>query len=365
MIHRFRFLWLRRLRRRVSHKDNDVVGNGTKRNSEVKDLNKDVQKLLWKNKMKFPKADSLLKSLGLMGSVKSKVRKRSKSRKSMMIMSRKSMMVMPLMVLMRVVVVMGAMIRLENWIVLWMAKDKTKEVRPLKKAKSVVEENGCIVEEVNVWPEIVETDGSLKKLIDFRGKLYLTPLTTVGNLPFRRVCKALGADVSCGEMVMCTNLLQGQASEWALLRRHSSEDLFGVQVCGAYPDTVMGCPIDIVVNKGAGSSLLTKAMQMKSIIEAASGTVEKPITVKVRTAYFEGKNRIDSLIADIGNWGASGITIHGRSRQQSYSKRAAWDYIFRCVKKASDSWQVLGNGDVFSYVDWTSTSLTAPSFLHA
>ncbi|XP_020538784.1 tRNA-dihydrouridine(47) synthase [NAD(P)(+)]-like isoform X2 [Jatropha curcas] len=391
-----------------THEDSvAVAGNGEsvqKKGFEINGLKKDVQKLLWKNKMRFPKADAKLKCLGLMGPGNSRVKRRDDEGADQTLAN-------------------GSHVTAENGCeVVNDLSDKSKcssempiednaadgmtsdETRPLKKKKSV-EEKCCHSGEANELsvlekgggnssiPELevvadgafTETDASLKthprekKLFDFRGKLYLAPLTTVGNLPFRRVCKVLGADVTCGEMAMCTNLLQGQASEWALLRRHSSEDLFGVQICGAYPDTVartvelidkecmvdfidinMGCPIDIVVNKGAGSSLLTKPMRMKNVIEAASGTVDRPITVKVRTGFFEGKNRIDSLIADIGNWGANAVTVHGRTRQQRYSKLADWDYIYQCARKAPESLQVLGNGDIFSYTDWNNHKSDCP-----
>ncbi|KAI0520252.1 hypothetical protein KFK09_007723 [Dendrobium nobile] len=386
----------------------------SKKSSEINVLKKDLQKLLWKNKFSFPKADYQLKVLGLKGGKSTN----SKAGNGQLDNNPENSDVLNDLHADEVddTCISADEIRRSPW----EAAEKElssvvsgfDESRPLKKVKSLVDghvkdnwsSEATYVgtsEQRNDIPETNLLDGRdgassirlcssisdlnlkpharEKKLIDFSRKLYLAPLTTVGNLPFRRICKTLGADITCGEMALCTNLLQGQASEWALLRRHSSEDIFGVQICGAYPDSVartvelidqhcevdfidinMGCPIDIIVNKGAGSSLLTKPMRMKSIIQAASGTTVVPLTIKVRTGFFEGRNRIDSLISNIYDWGAGAITVHGRSRQQRYSKLSDWNYIYQCTNKAPADLQVLGNGDIFSYCDYNKHMSDCP-----
>eukprot|EP00123_Amoebidium_parasiticum_P014772 comp22637_c0_seq1/m.34842 comp22637_c0_seq1/g.34842 ORF comp22637_c0_seq1/g.34842 comp22637_c0_seq1/m.34842 type:complete len:362 (-) comp22637_c0_seq1:417-1502(-) len=211
-----------------------------------------------------------------------------------------------------------------------------------------------------------------KKKLDWQGKTYLAPLTTVGNLPFRYICKSFGVDITCGEMAMATNLLQGQQSEWALLRRHPSEDFFGVQVCGGYADTMCrvaelidekcsvdfidincGCPIDIVFQKGMGSGLLDKQRRLESVVRGMAMSSECAITVKLRTGVAKQPLSwtAHNLIPKCYQWGASAVTLHGRSREQRYTKQADWDYVKRACPEDTTTMPFFGNGDVMSWED--------------
>lgn len=215
--------------------------------------------------------------------------------------------------------------------------------------------------------DVVKLRQCEKKKVDFKDKLYLAPLTTVGNLPFRRVCKRLGADITCGEMAMTTNLLQGGQGEWALVRRHPSEDIFGVQLCGGYPDSMsktvelinskcnvdfidinMGCPIDLVFKKGEGSALMGRLNKLEKIIRGMVEVSDIPITIKMRTGIYENKNTAHKVVPLVKEWGVSAVSLHGRTREQRYTKDADWEYIDECAQLASPI-PFFGNGDILSF----------------
>ena len=187
------------------------------------------------------------------------------------------------------------------------------------------------------------------KPIDFKNKICIAPLTTVGNLPFRRICVEFGADVTCSEMILTGNFLRSQASEWALLRRHPCEKIFGIQLASAKPDELMsvteilrremkvdfvdlnaGCPIDVLEKMGAGAALLQRPTKLKRLLTAMLDASETlPIVCKLRVG--EKENTLHKLIPEFqalqgrrGNH-LNALTIHGRTKIARYTKLADWE----------------------------------------
>ncbi|XP_054270481.1 tRNA-dihydrouridine(47) synthase [NAD(P)(+)]-like isoform X2 [Macrosteles quadrilineatus] len=224
-----------------------------------------------------------------------------------------------------------------------------------------------------------KSEGSEKKKIDWKDKLILAPLTTLGNLPFRRVCKEFGADVTVSEMAMASCLLQGKPQEWALTKRHGSEDIFGVQVCGGntnvmtrcaqllqeqtnidFIDINVGCPIDLVYNQGAGSGLLNKKKALFSIVKSMKSVIDVPLSVKTRIGVYSSKPVAHTMMRDLVDAGADVVMVHGRSKEQRYTKLADWEYIEQCAQAAAPT-PLVGNGDILSYEDYDLVREKSPT----
>jgi tRNA-dihydrouridine synthase 3 len=258
----------------------------------------------------------------------------------------------------------------------------------------------------------------------------LAPLTTQGNMPYRRLCVDLGCQLTWSEMAMGMPLVQGERGEWALMKAHESEisapkflgkgsvvqgydnatDMkFGAQIAANKPwlaaktvevlteycpklraiDLNCGCPINLVCEKGSGSALLDQESKLESILRGMSYvSKETPITVKIRMGTKDNNPTATKLIKRLvlggyeavesgkGTSGVAAITLHGRSKQQRYSRSADWSYIAECSSlikrlKKEKAAQVdtiaevdprdlpngghvyfVGNGDCYSHEDY-------------
>lgn len=126
-------------------------------------------------------------------------------------------------------------------------------------------------------------------------------------------------------------------------------------------DLNIGCPIDLIFSQGAGSALIRRTNILESIVRSCSDVLkDTPFTVKTRTGIYSNKNVAHELVPKFESWGASAVTIHGRSREQRYTKNSDWQYIEQCAKEAK-SIPIIGNGDILSYEDYLEIKKVAPT----
>jgi tRNA-dihydrouridine synthase 3 len=124
------------------------------------------------------------------------------------------------------------------------------------------------------------------------------------------------------------------------------------QTDARFVDINMGCPIDSICNKGMGAMLMGRPARICELVRAASAVLRPRgvlLSVKLRMSVEDRNPVAHKIVPALAGWGAALCTLHGRSRQQRYSRMADWDYIGTCA--AASSVPLIGNGDVFSHED--------------
>jgi tRNA-dihydrouridine synthase B len=196
-----------------------------------------------------------------------------------------------------------------------------------------------------------------------RVPLYLAPMAGVSESPFRRLCRAFGADVVVTEFLSAEGIRRENEATIAKLRFGPDERPIGVQIFGADPvamgeaaglvtevfapefiDINFGCPVKKVVRRNGGSGCLKDLTLTETVIRSVVARTHLPVTVKIRSGWSEDMRDPVSIARRCQDAGARALTLHPRTRAQMYTGAARWDEIAAVVEALEIP--VIGNGDI-------------------
>ncbi len=184
----------------------------------------------------------------------------------------------------------------------------------------------------------------------------------VTDLPFRQLCRQLGAGLTVSEMITSdTRLWKSRKSQQRLIHKDEPSPR-SVQIAGSIPEMMadaaqqnvelgaeiidinMGCPAKKVCKRAAGSALLQDETLVAEILTAVVSAVNVPVTLKIRTGWDE-QNRNALNIARIAeDAGIQALAVHGRTRACRFKGQAEYDTIAEVVQQISIP--VFANGDI-------------------
>ena len=200
--------------------------------------------------------------------------------------------------------------------------------------------------------------------LEFPNNLVLAPMAGVTDLPFRQLCKRMGAGMTVSEMVASNPSLRNSRKSQQRLQHSQEPQPICVQIVGNDPqqmaeaarynvtmgaaliDINMGCPAKKVYRKQAGSALLANEPLVRSILETVVAAVDVPVTLKIRTGTSPQRRNAVEIAKIAQDSGIQALAVHGRTRADKFNGDAEYETIRNVCQTVSIP--VLANGDIHS-----------------
>lgn len=198
--------------------------------------------------------------------------------------------------------------------------------------------------------------------IDIDTPLCLAPMEDVTELPFRLICKRLGADIVYTEFTASEGIIREAPRIMEKIQINEEERPVGIQIFGWRPEAMAGaaqaveklnpdfidincgCWVKNHVNRHEGAGLLRDLPLFEEIVKATVKATKLPVTVKTRLGWDEQSIVITDVAKMVEAAGAQALSVHCRTRAQAHSGFADWSWLEK-IKKIIHI-PLIGNGDI-------------------
>lgn len=196
----------------------------------------------------------------------------------------------------------------------------------------------------------------------------LAPMEDVSDVVFRRLCRALGAELCYTEFVNVEGLLRGCRRARRKMVLPADDTPTAIQIYGSDPERLAeaarvaeaaepafidincGCWVPKIAGRGAGAGWLRDPAAMVAMTRMVVESVSLPVTVKTRVGWGpESEMPIVDLARRLEDAGVAALTIHCRTAQMGHNGAADWSWAARAREVVKIP--VIVNGDIRSAED--------------
>jgi tRNA-dihydrouridine synthase B len=205
--------------------------------------------------------------------------------------------------------------------------------------------------------------------IDF--PVVLAALAGYSDLPFRLLCRSLGAPFCTTEALLDRQVMVENRRRRRMTKLDAADHPIAGQIMGNEPavmaeaaagirdmgfdviDLNFACPVRKVISRKRGGYLMSRPDLAMDIVRAVIRAVpDRPVTIKLRRAFSAtaGDDAFWEIARGAFEAGIAGLTIHARTVDQKYRGKADWGFL-AAVKSAFPERTIIGSGDVHSASD--------------